>query len=386
MFKKLIGTASVTLTNVNDGREVKIMYSVTGELNPDGSPNLEKWHDPPARKGDIYMIQKVGDQPWGPPVRMEGIPGVSFKMQGLWKYAKKYNGGLNAQTTDLVIYDGATWACIKEHESPLDDNDAILHSEKVPLNSKEVEELRKKLEVGEITEIQTQYWLLTTMAGMQGPEGPAGSSGESSLTLVLSNENHTFIANAAGEILTGSAANTTKTDIMAYLGTQKIEVVDIVYTKPNGLKVQITRTPDAIVGRNVITGLSIQAEPGSHLAQSGILEMTIKASKNSDSPVLEGLKAFSWTKVRDGESPYIIDIVSKGGLVFKKGQAKTTLVATVLYGSQDVTGQMATNLRWYKILKSGAEELWRGTEGKREIEITPADVDGAATFMCKLEI
>lgn len=385
MFKQLIGTASITITNVSDGKDIIVMYSVTGNLLEDGSPDLEFWHNPPSRKGDIYMIQKVGDGPWSAPIRMEGIPGISFKMQGSWKYAQNYKGGLEAPQTDLVMYDGATWACIKEHTSPADENDAIVNAEKLPLSSAEVEEFRESMKEGDTVDIQTQYWLLTSMAGMQGPIGPAGNSGESSLTVILSNESHSFISNSAGEI-TSASANSTKTDIVAYLGTERIEVTSVEFIKPQGLQVSIARAPDTELGRNVITGLTITAEPGSFLSQSGLLEMTVKARKNTDSAELSVVKGFSWSKIRDGESPYFVEVTSSKGLVFKKGSTNTTLKATILYGAQDVTGEMQGALRWYKVLEDGTEQLWRGTEGKREISITASDVIGSATFFCEIEI
>ena len=384
MFKKPMGTASVTITNIKDGQEIIVMYSVTGQINEDGSPNLEFWHDPPSRKGDIYMIQKVGDGPWSAPIRMEGIPGISFKMRGAWRYAQHYTGGLEAAKTDLVMYDGATWACLKEHDSPADENEAIVDSEKLPLTSVEVEELRKSMEEGSLVDIQTQYWLLTSMAGMQGPTGPAGGAGESSLTVILSNENHTFISNSAGDIV-DTSINSTKTDVVAYLGTERIEVTAIEFVKPTGLQVDVSRALDAELGRNVITGLTIKAEPGGFLSQNGFLEMTIKARKNTDSSEITAIKGFSWSKIRDGESPYIIEVSSSKGLVFKKGQASTVLKATILYGSQDVTLDMQGALRWYKVLEDGTEQLWRGTEGKREVTITASDVMGSATFFCEVE-
>ena len=142
-----------------------------------------------------------------------------------------------------------------------------------------------------------------------GQDGQPGASGSDAYTVLLTNENHTFVANHLGV----TAEQVVTTDVIAYKGSTPI--TPTIGTLPS------------------VTGLT--------LAKSGV-RITIKANANVstladsgsfDIPItVDGksfTKSFSWTKVKDGQAgasganAKAINIVASN-MVFKSTDGGTT--------------------------------------------------------------
>ena len=142
-----------------------------------------------------------------------------------------------------------------------------------------------------------------------GQDGQPGASGSDAYTVLLTNENHTFVANHLGV----TAEQIVTTDVIAYKGSTPI--TPTIGTLPS------------------VTGLT--------LAKSGV-RITIKANANVstladsgsfDIPItVDGksfTKSFSWTKVKDGQAgasganAKAINIVASN-MVFKSTDGGTT--------------------------------------------------------------
>ncbi|MDR2914004.1 MAG: hypothetical protein LBV74_04080 [Tannerella sp.] len=98
---------------------------------------------------------------------------------------------------------------------------------------------------------------------------------------------------------------------------------------------------------------------------------------------------FTVNKLFDGSSPYSIYITSDKGTVFRNGIVSTVLKATVLKGSEDVTGRIPeSNFRWIKTSDNPvADKLWNSADHTgKTLEITGDDVHRKAVFNCEVII
>ncbi len=403
-MKQLIGTGLITLTNIADGNKIEIYYSPTEDIQfrikGEQEPNTDRlgdiitpsWHTP-SRAGDVYMVQRIGgeDSPWGPVIRMEGIAGISYRMRGTWQPGIEYIGDCeyrqdnpSQQVTpvilkgsiDLVIHEGSTFACLRSHVTEPENPEQLM--DRTPPSKKDVIAAQK---IEPMPEVKNEYWVLTSMLGMQGPVGEAGPAGESepSFSLILTNENHSFLANSQGFIVS-EAVNTTSTGIQAYIGTELVSANNISIGYPDNIS-GLKLTYDTA---NMI--INIEALPGGDLADAGSFEITARIrygddADNQKTTILK--KSFSWVKVKSGEAPYTISVYSTNGNVFKKGTVQTKLVATVSQGSEDVSQEMKSKVVWYKVTPTEDIEWARGV---LEIEIDPSQVNGQAVFACEVEI
>ena len=403
-MRKLVGTGLMTLTNVTDGNKIEIYYSPTEEIEfkikDADEPNDDRlgdiittsWHTP-SREGDVYMIQRIGgpDSPWGPVIRMEGIAGVSYRMRGTWRPDFDYIGDCEYRQDkptekvspiilkgdiDLVIHEGSTFACIENHRTESDNPEQI--AEQMPPSKKDVLEAQK---IEPMPEVRNEYWVLTSMLGMQGPVGETGPAGESqeSFNLILTNENHSFLANSQG-LIVSETVNTTSTGIQAYIGTELASTNNVSIGYPEDIP-GLRLTYDSA---NMV--INIEALPGGNLSDAGSFEITAKIRYGDDpdnqkTTILK--KSFSWVKVRTGEAPYTISVYSTNGNVFKKGTVETKLIATVLQGSEDVSEVLKSKVVWYKVTPTEDIEWARGV---LEIDIDPSQVNGQAVFACEVDI
>ena len=116
---------------------------------------------------------------------------------------------------------------------------------------------------------------------LAGKKGEDGASGSDAYTVILSNENHAFVANHLGVI----AEQIIETSVVAYKGTTTATPTIGALPSVKGLTL-------AVSGSKV----TIKANKGSELADSGSFNIPITV----DGKVFT--KAFSWTKVKDGNS------------------------------------------------------------------------------------
>ena len=90
-----------------------------------------------------------------------------------------------------------------------------------------------------------------------------------------------------------------------------------------------------------------------------------------------------------GESPYMLQVVSDNGGVFKNGNVSTVLRAKVWHGTEEVTTHFnANDFHWTRVSADAeGDVLWNNEHfsGSKTVTITTADVQVRATFFCELK-
>ena len=114
--------------------------------------------------------------------------------------------------------------------------------------------------------------------------------------------------------------------------------------------------------------------------------------------VMEGqiyTQTFVYSKVKGGDSPYLLFVQSTNGTIFKDNEPNTILVATVMKGTIDVTNDILLQnpgaFIWKKYDKSGIEDTsWTieyNNDKMNEVVIDLEDFeDDKATFSCLLNL
>ena len=132
--------------------------------------------------------------------------------------------------------------------------------------------------------------------GDKGQDGTNGTNGQDAITIVLSNETHTFPCESNGNIPT---ALTTSCVVTAYKGATTITPTIGNITNPNGMTIT----------KNGST-LNIQANVGTSLADNGVVNIPIAVDGKTFT------KTFSWTKAKkgvngaNGQNAKTVDIVA----------------------------------------------------------------------------
>ena len=115
----------------------------------------------------------------------------------------------------------------------------------------------------------------------QGNTGATGNAGQDAITIVLSNENHTFPCESNGNIPT---ALSTTCVVTAYKGASSVTPTIGSITNPTGMTVTVNKTT-----------LTIQANKGTSLADSGTVNIPITVDGKTFN------KTFSWSKAKKGD-------------------------------------------------------------------------------------
>ena len=142
-----------------------------------------------------------------------------------------------------------------------------------------------------------------------GEDGQDGKDGADAITIVLTNENHTFSANSSGNI---TSAQSTSTNIVAYKGVSAATVT--IGTLPTVTGLTLSKSGSTV---------TIQANTGTSLADSGTISIPITVDGKSFT------KNFSWTKVKAGAtgaagtSAKAVDIIASS-MIFKSTDGGTT--------------------------------------------------------------
>ena len=139
----------------------------------------------------------------------------------------------------------------------------------------------------------------------------------------------------------------------------------------------------------------------SHEVKGNVLKLTfLKGRELPDNGVIEinlsvegkpCKQSFTFSKTRDGESPYLLILQSTNGLVFKRGDISTVIYAIVMRGSSIVTDKIPEEaFEWEKIDKNGkVVRDWspKYMDNQRDkIVVTPEDILERATFNCSLNL
>lgn len=94
------------------------------------------------------------------------------------------------------------------------------------------------------------------------------------------------------------------------------------------------------------------------------------------------------TKVKNGESPYNVELLSSNGLLFKNGVISTVIHAVVFRGDENVTDLLDANqFRWTKTNADGTpDDTWNAmhASGVKSVTIGIDDVNKRATFGCDI--
>ena len=152
----------------------------------------------------------------------------------------------------------------------------------------------------------------TNPACITGQKGDTGNSGADAITIVLTNENHTFSANSSGNI---TSTQSTTTNITAYKGSNTTSVT--IGALPTVTGLTLSKSGSTI---------TIQANTGTSLADTGTFSIPLAIDGKSFT------KNFSWTKVKagatgatgaTGTSAKAVDIIASSQ-VFKSTDGGTT--------------------------------------------------------------
>ena len=143
----------------------------------------------------------------------------------------------------------------------------------------------------------------------QGNTGATGNAGQDAITVILSNENHTFPCESNGNIPT---ALSTTCVVTAYKGTTSVAPTIGSITNPTGMT----------ISKNGAT-LTIQANTGTSLADSGTVNIPITVDGKTFN------KTFTWSKAKKGAGAKTADIIASSQ-VFKSTDGGLTFSPTTI--------------------------------------------------------
>lgn len=173
-----------------------------------------------------------------------------------------------------------------------------------------------------------------------GQDGQDGASGSDAYTVLLTNENHTFVANHLGV----TAEQIVTTDVIAYKGTTPI-------TPTIGTLPTVTGLTLAKSGVRI----TIKSNTGTSLEDSGSFDIPITVDGQTFT------KSFSWTKVKDGQdgetgaSAKSVNIVASN-MVFKSTDGGVTFTPNSI--TLTAQYQNLTHSRWQYSKDGGV--TWAG--------------------------
>ena len=148
------------------------------------------------------------------------------------------------------------------------------------------------------------------------------------------------------------------------------------FSTPSG--VQITRTEN---GKSVLFTIINDIT----MPKEGTVDFVLKIDSK------RYYQSFAFSRVLDGNSPYIITLMSTNGLTFKRGDIQTQIIANFTKGIETVNPlTLQDNISWVKKDKTGVEEVgWvpNYVDGQKHIiNISPYDILEKATFECRLDL
>ena len=131
-------------------------------------------------------------------------------------------------------------------------------------------------------------------------------NGGGAFLMDLTNDNHTFVSDALGNI---SNPTPITTEVLVYKGTERWEIEDVVLPKvPTGLNCMV------LYDKKV----QITPERGNKLAPSGVLDIHAKIKLDKDGDETTVLKkTFSWSKTRDGNGITTVEEYYKANNMLK---------------------------------------------------------------------
>ena len=201
-----------------------------------------------------------------------------------------------------------------------------------------------------------------------------GSDGEYGLTVSVNPNNYNIEAESDGNIPEDVSV---MLNFDIYRSNIKIEDYEItsVGGVPNGMTHQVE-------GKN---SLRLTFLRGRELSDNGVIEIDLSIE---GSPCKQ---TFTYSKTRNGESPYLLILQSTNGLVFKRGDISTVVYAIVMRGSSIVTDEIPEEaFEWEKIDKDGRlVSGWTPNyvdDQRDKIIVTPEDILERATFNCSLNL
>ena len=198
--------------------------------------------------------------------------------------------------------------------------------------------------------------LVKVIDGVDGIDGSDGTDGVDGCTINLTNDNHSFVANAEGQIEMQQAVTTT---VIAYKGSEIVTPSFGTMPTVNGLKI----TRDGLT-------ITVVALVGSTLASNGSFNIPV---------IIDGItfnKAFSYSKVKcgdDGADGYTI-ILTNENHTFpceNNGSIETAITTTtqvkVYQGTKEITPTIGTlpTVDGLTLSKSGTTITITATTGNK---------------------
>ena len=205
-------------------------------------------------------------------------------------------------------------------------------------------------------------------------DGQKGADGKSTSSVMLTNENMTFAANAAGQV----AAKTVTCSVVAYTGTTKVTpTVGTISGAPTGM----TISKDSASNNEIPITITVAANStlGGAGEQSGVINVPIT------SPVSTTLK-INWSKVNTGatgatgdagaDAIFAIVESASGKVVFTDSDSTAIELKASLYVGGTVQASNVT-YSWTSIPA--------GITGNNNIlEVSRGDIPSARSFICSI--
>ena len=210
-----------------------------------------------------------------------------------------------------------------------------------------------------------------------GPTGPQGQPGADAITVVLSDESHTFAAGTSAAV-----AGSVTVNVLAFKGaTQIASTIGTISGQVTGLTTSIANNGKTNASFTVTVTTSLTTASG---------QLTIPLTVDGKSVT----KKFSWALAKTGgkgdkgdkgdtgEAAYNVVITSSEGLVFKNTAIATTLTAHVYKGGAELTSARITAagaIKWY--LDGATEAAGTG----QTYAISAGDVTDNVSVLAQLE-
>ncbi|MFD1401945.1 hypothetical protein [Robinsoniella peoriensis] len=212
---------------------------------------------------------------------------------------------------------------------------------------------------------------LDTQTVMVAKDGATGATGAGGISVVVGNENQGIPCNSSGNV---SPATDVTIPFYGYQGTTRIACSVTAGTLPSGVTVKSNTASTTSAAGSLVLAFAVNATLGDSAAMSGTIDLTFNCGGQSI------VKKFSWQKNKaavNGTNSVLFELISPAGNVIVNSANNVSLETIMYSGTSVVT---PTAFVWKKYA-SGAWTVISGQTASK-LTVTPAMVDGSASFSC----
>lgn len=407
---------TTTTYDVVNGKSVFVTYNDSDSMPsfPTGNGTANGWHTD-MTENSVWMSQKVADSSgngtWGAPVRFRGIDGKGILSTNVSYQASTSGVSVPTGTWQTTIpYVGPgqyLWTRIETNYT--DDSNVNAYSVgRIGENGvngsagrgvKDTEVTYKAHTSGTsaptgiwsvtIPEVpEDQYlWTRTVITYTDNTEttsynvGKIGKDGYDGISVVLTNEAHTF----AGTTSAAIAGNVT-CNVLAYNGISQVPAtIGAITGAPTGMSVSILNNGTTNANFTVSVTSSMRTA-------SGFLTVPVTVGTNTFNKTFSYAIAFKGATGEKGTDGVIFNIYSEDGFVFQKDQDIITLRLQKMHGANPIAIGGATSVQWSKFVNDTWVTAWKHDSGDTNNVTTNAEtllvrheeISGSQLYKCVL--